>query len=298
MLKKVPKKVLALFKAPKIVPKKVLFPQKVPKKALWWALLAVRNLYGIMYEVDKDRMTMTRWRAIITLELLQVTFHLFNWLPLCSTQCVCVYEGYTMCVINTYLHVWASKVLVGKVSNWQSVVEESLHYERRLDWSFQVQVSLRLSGANVAVFNHTDRDNFLPSFLDLVALNSFFFGFFLPEFCANLELRVEHMNSDRSPWNQKAQDELQYRSPSITSPPGDICTGVKPICLLAKKWTNIWLLLATVCHCASPFAPNCCLISGHLQSEKSYKIGKRLIVNYKLMWSCSLGCCLNFEAIV
>ena len=133
-----------------------------------------------MYEVDKDRMTMTRWRAIITLELLQVTFHLFNWLPLCSTQCVCVYEGYTMCVINTYLHVWASKVLVGKVSNWQSVVEESLHYERRLDWSFQVQVSLRLSGANVAVFNHTDRDNFLPSpssFLDLVALNWSFAAF-------------------------------------------------------------------------------------------------------------------------
>ena len=37
-----PKKVLALLKVPKIVPKKVLFPQKVPKKAL----LAVRNLYA------------------------------------------------------------------------------------------------------------------------------------------------------------------------------------------------------------------------------------------------------------
>ena len=45
MLKKVPKKVLALFKAPKIVPKKVLFPKKVPKKVLKKALEAVGNLY-------------------------------------------------------------------------------------------------------------------------------------------------------------------------------------------------------------------------------------------------------------
>ena len=41
-----PKKVLALLKVPKIVPKKVLFPKKVPKKALYKALLAVRNLYA------------------------------------------------------------------------------------------------------------------------------------------------------------------------------------------------------------------------------------------------------------
>ena len=47
MLKKVPKKVLALFKAPKIVPKKVLFPKKVPKKVPKKALEAVGNLYGI-----------------------------------------------------------------------------------------------------------------------------------------------------------------------------------------------------------------------------------------------------------
>ena len=46
MLKKVPKKVLALFKAPKIVPKKVLFPKKVPKKVPKKALEAVGNLYG------------------------------------------------------------------------------------------------------------------------------------------------------------------------------------------------------------------------------------------------------------
>ena len=45
MLKKVPKKVLALFKAPKIVPKKVLFPKKVPKKVPKKALEAVGNLY-------------------------------------------------------------------------------------------------------------------------------------------------------------------------------------------------------------------------------------------------------------
>ena len=47
MLKKVPKKVLALFKAPKIVPKKVLFPKKVPKKVPKKALEAVGNLYGL-----------------------------------------------------------------------------------------------------------------------------------------------------------------------------------------------------------------------------------------------------------
>ena len=46
MLKKVPKKVLALFKAPKIVPKKVLFPKKVPKKVPKKALEAVGNLYA------------------------------------------------------------------------------------------------------------------------------------------------------------------------------------------------------------------------------------------------------------
>ena len=45
MLKKVPKKVLALFKAPKIVPKKVLFPKKVLKKVPKKALEAVGNLY-------------------------------------------------------------------------------------------------------------------------------------------------------------------------------------------------------------------------------------------------------------
>jgi len=45
VLKKVPKKVLALFKAPKIVPKKVLFPKKVPKKVPKKALEAVGNLY-------------------------------------------------------------------------------------------------------------------------------------------------------------------------------------------------------------------------------------------------------------
>ena len=48
MLKKVPKKVLALFKAPKIVPKKVLFPKKVPKKVPKKALEAVGNLYDLM----------------------------------------------------------------------------------------------------------------------------------------------------------------------------------------------------------------------------------------------------------
>ena len=51
MLKKVPKKVLALFKAPKIVPKKVLFPKKVPKKVPKKALEAVGNLYDFQTPV-------------------------------------------------------------------------------------------------------------------------------------------------------------------------------------------------------------------------------------------------------
>ena len=45
--KEVPNKVLALLKVPKLVPKKVLFLKKVPKKALFKALLAGRNLFGL-----------------------------------------------------------------------------------------------------------------------------------------------------------------------------------------------------------------------------------------------------------